>query len=95
MNIQVQKSYKVHMNVFRRYISDLKKMGFTIPELPETQIITEENVNSLKNIKTFYRESGRGLDSFYQKTGQSGECRLLLLQTRLVPLMVVEPNAMR
>ena len=70
MNIQVQKSYKVHLNVFRRYIFDLKQFGFTIPELPETQIITEENVNSLNNIKSFYRESGRGLDSFYQKTGQ-------------------------
>ena len=70
LNIQVQKSYKVHLNVFRRYITDLKKMGFTIPELPETQIITDENVTSLNNIKSFYRESGRGLDNFYQKTGQ-------------------------
>uniref|UniRef100_A0A6C0E1R5 Uncharacterized protein n=1 Tax=viral metagenome TaxID=1070528 RepID=A0A6C0E1R5_9ZZZZ len=70
MNINPQKSYKVHLNIFRRYINDLKQMGFAIPELPETQIITEENITSLNNIKTFYRESGRGLDSFYQKTGQ-------------------------
>ena len=70
LNIQVQKSYKEQFNLFKQYINDLKERGFTIPELPEYQIITEENINSLHNIKTFYRESGRGLDSFYQKTGQ-------------------------
>ena len=79
MNISVQKSYKEHLNVFKQYIIDLKNAGFTIPEMPEYQIITEDNIDSLNNIKTFYRESGRGLDSFYQKNQKQRSLPIALI----------------
>jgi hypothetical protein len=65
-NINVDKSHELQMGVFKYLTLELRNnFNLILPDIPEFQVITESNKKSIEYIKTFYRESGRGLDKFF------------------------------
>lgn len=73
-NINADKSHESQMEVFKKFVFKLRsEFNLILPDLPDFQVITESNKKSVEYIKTFYRESGRGLDKFLSGKNDENE----------------------
>jgi hypothetical protein len=73
-NINVDKSHELQMEVFKYFTLQLRNnFNLILPDIPDFQVITESNKKSVEYIKTFYRESGRGLDKFLGKNDEEND----------------------
>jgi hypothetical protein len=64
-NIRVLESYELQLQVLKDFIKDLQELGLTIPDSIDKFPILKEKLNDyIKTPKSYYRESGRGLQDY-------------------------------